>query len=98
MKASIAIAVAALFAAGSAFAQSAQPQNTKAPAKVAPQQIAQAGGGMATGAGGATGGAVGTGWGATPGGVPRPGPPPPPPAPRPPPPSVPCCEGRAGVF
>ena len=60
MKASIAIAVAALFAAGSAFAQSAQPQNTKAPAKGAPQQIAQAGGGMATGAGGATGGVGGT--------------------------------------
>ena len=65
MKTSIAIAVAAFFAAGSAFAQSAQPQNTKAPVKVAPQQIAQAGGGMATGAGGATGGVVGTGLSAT---------------------------------
>ncbi|MGH8739072.1 MAG: hypothetical protein ACREVC_17095 [Burkholderiales bacterium] len=55
MKTSIAIAVAALFAAGTAFAQGAQPQNNKAPVKAAPQQVAQASGGMSAGASGATG-------------------------------------------
>jgi len=63
MKTSIAIAVAAMFAAGSAFAQNVQPE--KAPVKVAQQQVAQAGGGMAAGAGGATGGVVGTTLSAT---------------------------------
>jgi len=58
MKTTIAIAVAAMFAAGSAFAQNVQP--TKAPV-----QVAQAGGGMAAGAGGATGGVVGTTLSAT---------------------------------
>jgi len=56
MKTTTAIAVAAMFAAGSAFAQNVQP--TKAPV-----QVAQAGG-MAAGAGGATG-AVGTALSAT---------------------------------
>lgn len=65
MKASIAIAVVAALATGTAFAQSVQPQNNKAPVQVAQQQVAQAGGGMATGAGGATGGVVGTGLSAT---------------------------------
>ena len=65
MKASIAIAVVAAFATSTAFAQSVQPQTNKAPVKVAQQQVAQAGGGMATGAGGATGGVVGTGLSAT---------------------------------
>jgi len=57
MKTTTAIAVAAMFAAGSAFAQNVQP--TKAPV-----QVAQAGGGMAAGAGEATG-AVGTALSAT---------------------------------
>jgi len=63
MKTSMAIAVAAMFAAGSAFAQNVQPRKT--PVQVAQQQIAQAGGGMAAGAGGATGGVVGTSLSAT---------------------------------
>jgi len=57
MKTTTAIAVAAMFAAGSAFAQNVQPTKT-------PVQVAQAGGGMAAGAGGATG-VVGTTLSAT---------------------------------
>jgi len=55
MKTSMAIAVAAMFASGTAFGQSVQPQTSKAPVKVAQQQVAQTGGGMAMGAGEATG-------------------------------------------
>jgi len=56
MRICIAVAIAALFATGSAFAQNDQQQPKKAPT-----QVAQAsGGGMATGAGEATG-VAGTG-------------------------------------
>ena len=60
MKCSIAIAIAALFATGTAFAQTVQPTTKKAPV-----QVAQSGGGAAIGAGGATGGVAGTGLSAT---------------------------------
>ena len=65
MKSTLVIAVAALFATGTAFAQNGQTKSSKAPVKVAQQQVAQAGGGMAAGAGGATGGVVGTTLSAT---------------------------------
>lgn len=65
MKSTLVIAVAALFATGTAFAQNVQTQSKKAPVQVAQQQVAQANGGMAAGAGGATGGTVGTGLSAT---------------------------------
>ena len=54
MKSTTAVAIAALFATGTAFAQNDQPQAQKAPT-----QVAQAGGGASTGAGAATGAAGG---------------------------------------
>ncbi len=57
MKTTIAFAVAALFASGTALAQNDQPQQPKN----APINVAQApAGGMAMGAGGAAGGVAGT--------------------------------------